>query len=106
MPTHRPDKGANCRLTGRGFSFKRAARLGVIAGIALGMTFIFGCDDNDAAIIAPPPPLVSVINPEVREVTPWDVYPGRLAAIPTVEVRARVSGFIEEAPFEEGAIVQ
>jgi RND family efflux transporter MFP subunit len=41
-----------------------------------------------------------------REVIEWDEYTGRLEAVETVEVRARVSGSIEKADFVEGAVVK
>jgi len=54
----------------------------------------------------PPAPLVTVSRPVQRIVTDWDEYPGRLAAVDMVDLRARVSGFLVEAPFTEGAIVR
>ena len=42
----------------------------------------------------------------VREVTDWDVYTGRLAAPEAVDVRARVSGYIQSATFNQGSIVK
>lgn len=54
---------------------------------------------------APPPAAVTVAHPVEREVIEWDEYAGRLESVETVDVRARVSGFIEKAPFEEGALV-
>ncbi|MGE5610217.1 MAG: efflux RND transporter periplasmic adaptor subunit [Bacillota bacterium] len=56
---------------------------------------------------APPsrPPVVSVSRPLQQVVADWDEYPGRLAATDTVDLRARVGGFIEQANFDEGVIV-
>src|SRR3954465_192476 len=54
---------------------------------------------------APPPPAVTVSRPLDREVIEWDEYTGRLEAVQSVEVRARVSGLIESAPFVEGSLV-
>src|SRR5687768_467265 len=45
----------------------------------------------------PPPPAVTVARPVQREVIEWDEYTGRLEASQLVEVRARVSGYLEEA---------
>src|SRR5438105_6352101 len=55
---------------------------------------------------APPPPAVTVNRPLVREVIEWDEYTGRLSYVRRQEVRARVSGLIESAPFKEGANVK
>src|SRR5204862_6812601 len=55
---------------------------------------------------APPPAAVTVARPVQREVIEWDDYSGRLDAVEMVEVRARVSGFIQEVHFIEGALVK
>src|SRR5690349_17166329 len=55
---------------------------------------------------APPPPVVSVIVPESRDVVEWDEYTGRLEAIETVEIRARVSGYLDKVHFKEGKEVK
>ena len=39
-------------------------------------------------------------------ITEWDEYTGRFTALETVEVRARVSGFIESVHFNEGQMVK
>jgi RND family efflux transporter MFP subunit len=64
-----------------------------------------GCK-KPAAAQAPPPAPVTVARPIQREVIEWDEYTGRLQATETVEVRARVSGFLEKTDFEEGSIVK
>lgn len=48
----------------------------------------------------PPAPTVTVSRPEVREVTTYDVFTGRTEAVETVEIRARVAGFLESIEFE------
>jgi RND family efflux transporter MFP subunit len=55
---------------------------------------------------APPPPNVSVARPRVQEVIDWDEYTGRLQAIDSVEVRARVSGYLESIHFADGGTVK
>ncbi|MCI0630814.1 MAG: efflux RND transporter periplasmic adaptor subunit [Phycisphaerales bacterium] len=64
-----------------------------------------GCNRQPAPA-APPAPAVDVAQPVVREVTEWDEYTGRLAAIDTVEVRPRVSGYLESVHFKEGQVVK
>src|SRR6266581_3593271 len=54
----------------------------------------------------PPPPTVSVIQPVTREVVEWDEYIGRLESPETVEVRARVSGYLDKVHFKEGKEVK
>lgn len=51
---------------------------------------------------APPAPPVSVASPLLRKITLWDEYTGRFEAREQVEVRARVSGFIEDIHFRDG----
>jgi RND family efflux transporter MFP subunit len=53
----------------------------------------------------PAPPMVTVSQPLQRDVIRWDQYSGYLSSPKTATVSARVSGLIEEAPFQEGAIV-
>jgi RND family efflux transporter MFP subunit len=52
------------------------------------------------------PPQVTVATPLVRRITDWDEYTGRLAAVETVEIRARVSGYLQSVHFQDGALVQ
>lgn len=64
-----------------------------------------GCNHQESAF-EPPPPAVTVSRPIEREVIEWDEYTGRLDSVESVDVRARVSGLIESAPFQEGSIVK
>jgi multidrug efflux pump subunit AcrA (membrane-fusion protein) len=50
---------------------------------------------------APPPPKVTVSKPIVREIVEWDEYTGRLEATETVEVRARVNGYLQSIHFKD-----
>lgn len=54
----------------------------------------------------PPLPKVTVGNPLKKDIINWDVYTGRFAAVESVEVRARVSGYLESIHFQDGAIVK
>ena len=54
---------------------------------------------------APPPAQVTVSQPLVRDVVAWDEYTGHLQSPEAVNVVARVSGFIEQVSFKEGALV-
>src|SRR5204863_8594451 len=65
-----------------------------------------GCGSAPPPPPPPPPPAVTVSRPLEREVIEWDQFTGRLDAVESVEVRARVSGLIESAPFKEGANVK
>jgi RND family efflux transporter MFP subunit len=72
--------------------------------VALLVTVIPGCR-GVVAKQPPPPAAVTVSLPVQREVVRWDQYSGYLSSPKTATVSARVSGLIEEAPFQEGAIV-
>ena len=54
----------------------------------------------------PPPPNVTVVKAQQKEVTEWDEYTGRLAAVDEVEVRAQVSGYLESIHFKDGQMVK
>jgi multidrug efflux system membrane fusion protein len=64
-----------------------------------------GCDSSPPVAETPPPP-VSVSQPLVREVIDYDDYEGRIAAVETVEVRARVRGHLVKVNFQDGQIVK
>lgn len=70
--------------------------------------FASGCGKSASASGqgAPPPPApVTVSLPLDREVLEWDEFPGRLESTQMVELRARVSGYIQSVHFREGGIV-
>ncbi len=62
--------------------------------------------DGAAERAAPPPATVGVAKPLQRDIVEWDEYTARLEAIDSVEVRARVSGYLEAVRFTDGATVQ
>lgn len=55
---------------------------------------------------APPPPQVTVANPTSANVTDTDEYVGRFVAIDEVNVRARVSGYLDKIDFVDGQLVK
>ena len=55
---------------------------------------------------APPPPVVTVAHPLARSITDWDEYTGRIEPVESVEVRARVSGYLQSVHFDEGGMVE
>ena len=50
-------------------------------------------------------PEVAVARALVRPVTDWDEYTGRLEAVDAVEIRARVTGYLQSMHFNEGTLV-
>jgi len=55
---------------------------------------------------APPPPTVTVAKPIKRTVVDQDEYVGRFVAENSVEVRSRVSGYLEQVHFRDGQMVK
>jgi RND family efflux transporter MFP subunit len=74
----------------------------VVAALALGLA---GCGESQKAA-APPPPTVTVAKPVKRTIIDHDEYVGRFVAIDAVEVRARVSGYLDKIHFQDGQIVK
>ena len=52
------------------------------------------------------PPVVTVSQPIQRELVEWDEFTGQFAAKEYVEIRARVSGYLNEIHFQDGQIVK
>ena len=75
---------------------------GLIAGLAAGPLA------TPARAQAPggPPPKVTVAKPVVRQIVEQDQYTGRFDAIEYVEVRARVTGYLEKINFVDGQTVK
>ena len=53
-----------------------------------------------------PPPAVTVSKAAQRAVIEWDEYTGRFDAVESVDIRARVSGYLTEVHFKDGQIVK
>src|SRR6267154_2646323 len=78
----------------------------LIAMAVLSMDLLLtGCGMHDSKT-ALAPPVVSVVQPIAREVIEWDEYIGRLESPETVEIRARVSGYLDKVHFKEGKEVK
>lgn len=66
---------------------------------------LLGCREKNT-FVQPPPPEVTVAKPEQRDVTVFIGVAGRIKARESVEIRARVSGFLDSVDFEDGQIVK
>src|SRR5262245_43620943 len=75
----------------------------VLSGLLLLLT---ACSQQPQTTTAPPPPKVTVSQPNIRDVVEWEEYTGRLEAAESVEVRARVSGYLQSFHFKDGAMVK
>ncbi|MEM9941238.1 MAG: efflux RND transporter periplasmic adaptor subunit [Planctomycetota bacterium] len=69
---------------------------------------VAGCENNsqNSGPASQPPAAVTVANPLKMPIVEWDEYTGRLDAIDSVEVRSRVSGYLQSTHFEDGQIVK
>lgn len=78
----------------------------VLSSLALAL-LVSACDQQPAQQAGPPPaPQVTVAHPATRTVTDQDEYVGRFVAIDEVNVRARVSGYLDAIHFTDGQLVK
>lgn len=82
----------------------------VLAGVSAA-SLLGGCDQSSPQAQAQPKaaaaaPAVSVSKPVQREITEWDEYTGRFDPVEFVEIRARVSGHLDQVRFKDGQIVK
>ena len=84
-------------------------RLGIVLTGATLLAATSGCDrsmDAKAAAPAAPPPDVVVAHVEQRPIAIVREFTARTEAVPTVEIRARIPGVLEEVLFKEGTEVK
>jgi multidrug efflux system membrane fusion protein len=65
-----------------------------------------GCQDGTPRIAPPEVPVVPVSHPAEREVTDYVDFTGRTDAVQSVNVIARVTGYLVQMPFKEGSEVK
>jgi multidrug efflux system membrane fusion protein len=87
----------------RGQVRARVAVTILFAGAA--MLALAACGEKNA-YIAPPPPKVVVAQPLQQAVTRYIELTGNTAAINTVDLEARVQGFLEKINFTDGTLVK
>lgn len=85
----------------------RGRRLLAVAATAFGAAAVWAGMAGSAAAQAPggPPPPVTVANPLTKQLVEYDEFTGQFSAVDTVEVRARVSGYLESVHFRDGQMV-
>jgi RND family efflux transporter MFP subunit len=77
-----------------------------LSGVALALA-LAGCGNSQpAAQSTPAPPAVTVALPVKRTIVDQDEYVGRFVAVDSVQVRARVSGYLDAIHFTDGQIVK
>ena len=77
----------------------------VALATALALFAVTGCKKAAAPPAQGPLP-VNVVTAIEKEVIEWDEFTGRIEAVQSVDIRARVSGYLEAVKFNEGAIVK
>ncbi len=67
---------------------------------------LVGCDDSVAQNAAPPAPTVSAAKVLVKSISQWDSFNGRIEAVESVQLRPRVSGYIDKVNYTDGQEVK
>ena len=80
-------------------------RLKIVAVSVMMTGALYGCSQQSEAQ-APGAPPVTVATPLAQKVVDWDEFTGRFEAVQTVDVRARVGGYIQAVHFRDGQMVQ
>ncbi len=81
--------------------------------VLLGLLALASCGKKDDGQGTPPPgapggppPQVTVAHPLVKPIVDWDDFTGRFEAIDAVDVRPRVSGYLQSLNFRDGQFVR
>lgn len=77
-----------------------------LSGVALMVALLAGCDNSVAQNAAPPAPQVSAADVLIKPISQWDAFNGRVEAVQSVQLRPRVSGYIDKVNFQEGQEVK
>jgi RND family efflux transporter MFP subunit len=77
-----------------------------LLGVGLLVAALAGCGNGHEKDKRTKHPEVVVTTPITDEVLDYQDFTGRLSAVKTVEIRARVTGYVAEAPFKEGDTVR
>ena len=67
---------------------------------------VTGCEEARNEFAAPPPPKVTAIHPEMRQFEPYRDIVATVEPLEIVEVRARISGFLQSRDFDPGDKVE
>jgi membrane fusion protein, multidrug efflux system len=86
--------------------FLASLRAGLSTIAMIVMAIVITACSNSQAEAPPPPPEVDAAQVVTKSVRPWDEFTGRIAAIGAVDIRPRVSGYIDRIAFKEGDMVK
>ncbi|GAB6142258.1 efflux RND transporter periplasmic adaptor subunit [Methylosoma difficile] len=72
-----------------------------------GLLVACGKSETTATAAVPPPkPSIVASQPLQKDIVEWDEYTGRLQAVESVDIRARVSGYLQQIGFKDGGKVK
>ena len=91
------------RLTHLGSTLDTAWRRALGIGIIVGSVAFVACSKP---VPQRPPAEVTVAPAVAKQVSDWDEFSGHFEPVDAVEIRPRVSGFVQRVAFTEGAIVR
>ncbi|MEW6147897.1 MAG: efflux RND transporter periplasmic adaptor subunit [Bradyrhizobium sp.] len=74
-------------------------------GAAIAVIALAGCEDKNT-FVAPPPPKVDVATPVQRPVTRYIESTGNTAPVKSVDLVARVQGFLQSIDYQDGTFVK
>ena len=77
-----------------------------VPGVMLLSALLVGCDEGVAQNAAPQAPVVSAADVVVKSISQWDSFNGRIEAVESVQLRPRVSGYIDKVNYADGEEVK
>ena len=80
-------------------------RLNALGAVLLSAMLV-GCDEGVAQNAVPQAPAVSAADVVVKSISQWDSFNGRIEAVESVQLRPRVSGYIDKVNYTDGQEVK
>src|SRR5262245_34019227 len=71
----------------------------VLAGL---ICMTVGCSRAAKGVVEPKPPEVRICVPVMKEILDYEEFTGRIEAVDSIDVRARVTGYLDAANFKDG----
>ncbi|NEK39563.1 efflux RND transporter periplasmic adaptor subunit [Rhizobium leguminosarum] len=73
--------------------------------VLAGMAILSGCEESGNTYVAPPPPPVRVAQPIQQPVTLYFELTGNTAPLNSVDIEARVQGYVQSIDYQDGMTV-
>lgn len=84
----------------------RCCRQLCLLALTLTAAVVAGCDHKHPPVVATPAPVVEVSQAVVRPVTDYQIFTARTQAVESVDIKARVTGFVTKIHFKDGGEVK